>query len=300
MQKSIRIIFILLLLVSQLKGQQAESGKLRDYQDSLAGLGEKIMKAAFSPERIEANYKFIQTLVSALQEPGSYAFGFDLVKNMRVLHAADNSFRIMTWYVDRGNSSYRFYGAIQMNQPELKLFGLVDHSSEFARPEDTVSSYRAWYGAYYYKLVPAQTGDKKYHVLLGWKGGDEKVSARVIEALHFENGEPVFGLPVFHTAEGSKNRVLFRYSSRTSMMLDYLPGKKTIVFDHLVPAAAEHEGNYEFYGPDLSYDGLKLENGQWTLVEDLALENEQDISDKLFNDPEKMKNEPASKLPEDN
>src|SRR3546814_19978852 len=78
------------------------------------------MKSTFSPERIEAGYKFVKTLVNALQDPGSFHFRFDSVKNMRILYAEDHSFRIMSWYVDRGNSSHRFYGAIQMNEPELK------------------------------------------------------------------------------------------------------------------------------------------------------------------------------------
>lgn len=305
MQRGIGIILILFLLASlttpqQATGQQAKSGSLPAYQDTLADLGNKIMKSAFSPERIEANYQFIQTLVEALQQPGSYNFPFDSVENMRILYAPDNSFRIMSWYVDRGNSSYRFYGAVQMNAPELELFGLVDHSNEFAHPEDTVSSYKRWYGAYYYDIIPAGSGEKEYYVLLGWKGLSDKVSGRVIEALHFQGGEPVFGMPVFQTEEGSKSRVVFKYSARASMMLNYLPPKKTIVFDHLVPAAEQYRGNHEFYGPDLSYDGLKLVKGLWQPVENLELENEKSISDKLFNDPEKMQNEPASKLPEDN
>lgn len=310
MQKSIAIISMIILLAATTQAQQQNdsgagatqpgSARLKAYQDSLAGLGKKIMSASFSPERIEANYQFIKTLVDALQEPRSYSFGFDSVKNMRILYADDNSFRIMTWYVDRGNSSYRFYGAIQMNQPELKLYGLVDHTSEFTRPEDTVSSYESWYGAYYYDIIPVESRDRKYYVLLGWNGGNERVSRRVIEVLHFRQGQPVFGLPVFRTSEGPKNRVVFRYSGQASMMLDYLPGKKTIVFDHLVPFSQGQTGNYEFYGPDLSYDGFALQNGQWQLVENLELENDRNSLDKFFNDPENMQNEPAEKLPEDN
>lgn len=314
MQKLTGIFFVLLLLTAGANGQQTDIkgrdtasrpdqqalARLLTYQDTLTALGDTIMNGAFSPERIEANYRFVKTLVDALQVPGSYHFGFDSVTNMRILYAADNSFRIMSWYVDRGNATHRFYGAIQMNQPELKLFGLVDHSSEFANPEDTVSSYQAWYGAYYYEIIPVEAGPRKHHVLLGWSGAGPKISRRVIDVLHFENGRPVFGMPVFQTPEGIKTRIVFRYSSRASMMLDYLPEKRTIVFDHLVPLAEEHRGNYEFYGPDLSYDGFALQNGQWKLAEDLELQNERNSSDKLFNDPERMRNMPASKLPEDN
>lgn len=270
-----------------------DNGRLAIYQDSLAALGKRIMSDPFGPERIEANYQFIQTLVRALQVPGSYDFPFRQVENMRILQAPDHSFRIMTWYVDRGQADYRFYGAIQMNAPELRLFGLVDHTSEFARPTDSITGYGTWYGAYYYEIIPAERAGKKYYVLLGWKGQDARVSSRVAEVLHFEKGEPVFGLPVFHGRDSIPARLVFRYSSQASMMLDYLPGKKLIVFDHLEPAREENTGNYEFYGPDLSYDGYRLQNGEWVLVEDLKLENRKNESDKLFNDPEKLREQSA-------
>src|SRR3546814_21054604 len=92
----------------------------------------------------------------------------------------------MSWYVDRGNSSQRFYGVIQMKQPELKLFGLVDHSSEFSNAEDTVTSWKTWYGAYYYKLIPVRSARDDYYVLLGWNSNGPGLSGRVIEALRSE------------------------------------------------------------------------------------------------------------------
>src|SRR3546814_1498865 len=95
----------------------------------------------------------------------------------------------MSWYVDRGNSSQRFYGVIQMKQPELKLFGLVDHSSEFSNAEDTVTSWKTWYGAYYYKLIPVRSARDDYYVLLGWNSNGPGLSGRVIEALHFRSEE---------------------------------------------------------------------------------------------------------------
>src|SRR3546814_7582784 len=121
----------------------------------------------------------------------------------------------------------------------LKLFGLVDHSSEFLMSEDTVTLWKTWYGAYYYKLIPVRSARDDYYVLLGWNSNGPGLSGRVIEALHFKNGAPHFGLPVFESPEGIRNRVVFRYSSKASMMLDYLPEKKTIVFDHLVQIGRE-------------------------------------------------------------
>jgi len=53
------------------------------------------------------------------------------------------------------------------------------------------------------------------------------------------------------------------------MTLKYDEGKEMIIYDHLSPSEPKYEGQYEFYGPDFSYDGLKYENGIWNTYFDL-------------------------------
>jgi hypothetical protein len=48
---------------------------------------------------------------------------------------------------------------------------------------------------------------------------------------------------------------------------------KMIAFDHLVPFHPVYSGNYEFYGPDGSFDGLEFVDGLWMLREDLDARN---------------------------
>ena len=47
--------------------------------------------------------------------------------------------------------------------------------------------------------------------------------------------------------------------------------KDMIVFDHLSPSREDLEGQYQFYGPDFSYDGLRWKDCGWVLIEDLDL-----------------------------
>jgi hypothetical protein len=98
---------------------------------------------------------------------------------------------------------------------------------------------------------------------------------------------PVFGMPVF---DGMKDRpgarrIIFEYSRQASMLLDYQTADKTIIFDHLAPRDENVRGQYEFYGPDFSYDGLRLVSGRWRLIEDLPLKNPPSPLDLKFNDP---------------
>jgi len=47
------------------------------------------------------------------------------------------------------------------------------------------------------------------------------------------------------------------------MMLIYDTKFNMIVMDHLSPSSPVYNGDYQFYGPDLSFDALKFEDGLW-------------------------------------
>jgi len=47
-----------------------------------------------------------------------------------------------------------------------------------------------------------------------------------------------------------------------------------IVFDQLEPLDGAEVGMYEFYVPNLSYDGLTFKNGKWRFVENIPAYND--------------------------
>ena len=96
-------------------------------------------------------------------------------------------------------------------------------------------------------------------------------------------------MPVFDgdKERPNKQRIIFEYSKQVSMMLNYLPDDSRIVFDHLSPPDPNLKGKFDFYGPDMSYDGFRLVNGRWRLTEDLELKNAPSQLDEQFNDPRK-------------
>ena len=295
--KYFSIVFTALFFVTgSLKAQHGEADKTRQQlivlQDSMRSLNHKMYNGSSEPERINANYSFIKTLIAALKKPRSFNYGFDSLKSISVLTADDQRFKIFTWNIMNKDGSYRFYGTVQMNNPDgkLQMFPLVDYSSSFKNPKDSVTTNDKWFGAQYYKIIPVTYNVPiPYYILLGWKGNTVKTTKKVIEVLYFKNNKAYFGLPVFENDKDNVNakRIIFQYNRSVSMALNYEPKDGMIIFDHLSPPDEKLAGKFELYGPDFSYDGFRLQNGKWKLVEDLQLKNLPSGNDKLYNDPSK-------------
>jgi hypothetical protein len=274
LKKNFLSFLALCLLSYQCFAQQTNenAGQLKIYQDSLKVLGKKMINDEIDVQRKNANYAFIKMLVNALKTPNSFFFPFDSVRTIAIVNSPDKRFRIFSWAIANDDGSYRFYGAIQMNSGSLQLLPLTDYSPAIANPEDTLTDNRKWFGAEYYKIVPVDAPNP-YYVLLGWKGNTVKSTKKVIEVLSFNDGKPAFGLPVFEKNGKIRKRIVFEYTRQVSMLLRYVPEQKLIVFDHLVPPDPKLKNQKDTYGPDLSYDGYRLENGKWIFRENLDMRN---------------------------
>lgn len=303
----LRIVFMFLLVSGLGKialGQRpladAQLTKLNIFQDTLKDLAYKVINSPDQTERFNSNAKMVRTLVRALQTQNSYTFDFDSLKSLSIQRSPDNAFRLFTWHVMNQNGSYRYYGAIQMNSAEkLQLHPLVDFSNNITSAQDTLLDNNHWLGAQYYKIIAVTKNTASPHyILLGWKGNSVKSTKKVIEVLHFKGGKPVFGMPVFEgtAAFNGKQRIIFEYNRSVSMMLNYEQEENRIVFDHLAAPAPEMDKNPEMFGPDLSYDGLKLSNGKWKFLENIELKNRDSDTDDLYIDPRKKNTEIINKL----
>jgi hypothetical protein len=293
--KKILFGLILILTSSTVSAQRvpdaASLKQLRFYEDSLKKLGNKFINDENELERKNANYAFIKTLVIALKTPDSYHYPFDSVKNVSIVYAPDNRFRVLTWHILNDDGSYRFYGAIQMNSNGgLQLYPLEDYSPLLKNPEDSVTDNHKWYGAQYYKIIQPDA-ETPYYTLLGWKGNTAVSNKKVIEILSFKNGYPVLGMPVFDGNGKTRRRVVFEYAREASMLLRYIPENHLIVFDHLSAPDPKTRDKPETYGPDMSYSGYKFKLGRWMYVDNLDMRNVPGASDEQYVDP-KQKTEP--------
>jgi len=275
MKKILGLFFLLsgisILLPAQSKSKlSAETlEKLNQKEDTLALLAYAIVNDSLPEHRFGTCRVFIPKLVEALKTENSFQYPFDRVKAVSIQYPADSSFRIFTWQLYVDTSDYRYYGAIQMNTPELNLFPLADRSYNLkSDPEQAILTPEEWYGALYYNIREVKGPKGKYYLLFGYDGYSFFHKRKLIDVLTFQpNGKPQFGAPVFvHEKKGSpamtKNRVMLEYSSEASVKLSYEETMEMIVFDHLITMGGVY-GQGESNFPDGSYEAYELKGGLW-------------------------------------
>lgn len=246
------------------------------WQDSLLQLGFKMYNEPNEPERLEANYAFIKTLVQLLKQPYSFDKELDTLRMISIKKSTDDVFRIFSWHLTLADGSYRYYGAIQFKTTDgrLSLQPLVDQSHMIEDPIHALTDNNHWYGAQYYEIVPLGNPNKHY-VLLGWKGSTPEITQKTIDILDLSGPEISFGKALFKGkgVDIHATRMIYQYNAHASMLLKYEPQHDRIVMDHLAPADSSLAGQFKHYGPDMSYDAWKIEHNSLNLLEDLPLQN---------------------------
>lgn len=283
-------IFLIIALLGLNARAQQSNQKLYSLQDTLKKISAATVNETNDAKKTEINARFVKTLVEALKIPNSYTFPFDSLRNVSVVKSPDQAFRILSWYVQQGNGTYRYYGAIQMNTGNgpLKLFPLIDQTENIS-DTNSITDNQKWFGARYYEIVPVTSGNRlPYYVLLGWKGNTPETTKKVIEILTFDKEKVAFGAPLFDGKDlKGKNRVIFEYTKANAMTLKTDKKAGMIVFDHLAPFDPEMVGKFEYYGSDGTFDGFKVIGGRLRLQENVELNNDPSQSDELYADPAK-------------
>lgn len=254
------------------------------WQDSLLNLGAKMFGESEETIRIESNFTFVKTLVSALKEPNSFYFAFEKLKMVSILDAPDKSFRIISWNIPLQDGSYLYYGTIQHKSGTIKLTPLLDKTFEINSPEEDIVSNKSWYGAQYYDIRPLA---KNQYILLGWKGHHTDYMKKVIDILNIApDGHVSFGAKVF-SDNPQVARKIFSFTREAAMYLKYNAKETRVEFDHIVPADPSLKGNFKYHGPDLTHDAYRLKNGKLVFEEDILIENSSLEDDGRYIDPKK-------------
>jgi hypothetical protein len=271
-----RSIIILCIIYSVNGIAQADLTKLKQEEDTLAKYSKYMVSAEDASKRFYSDSVFIRTLVRALKTPYSFSYPFDSV-NVSKIYAPDSSFRIFTWEVERDESYYKQFGAIQMQTKDgsLNLLPLFDASDGVSNPSDSVRNNRNWIGAIYYKIVMKEYKGKKYYTLLGFDDNNFESTKKWIEVLSFDNNnQPVFGGRYFDYKEDSIKpaqpayRFCFEYKKDARARLQYDPELDLIVFDHLISESNEPNKKFTLI-PDGDYEGFKWSNGKWMHIENV-------------------------------
>lgn len=249
--------------------------QLRLQEDTLVILSYAVVNDSLADLRFLACRSLIKALVRTLKVENSFLYPFDRLKSVSILAPPDSSFRIFTWQLFVDDSTYRYYGAIQLNERELNLFPLIDRSFDMpGMPVRETMSPDQWYGALYYNIMPFDTREGRKYLLFGFDAYSFFDRRKVLEVLGFDReGKPYFGASVFDRGDGptEEKRLILEYFAEAGVRLNWDPQYELILMDHLIPFANPYTGGV-MYVPDGSYDGLKLEKGRWKYI------------DKVFND----------------
>lgn len=244
---------------------------IKTYEDTLALLSFMIVNDSLKTNRLLAVKKLIPTLVTALKHKNSFQYPFERLKSISIQYPADSTFRIFTWQLYVDENDYRYFGVIQMNTPELKLFPLKDRSFEVADVNKDILPPEKWYGVVYYNLKEFDTNEGRKYLLFGYDGYSFHTKRKLIDVLSFKEGKPVFGSPVFVSLDPNyphapKNRIVLTFSAAASVKLNYDGHLDIIIFDHLIFGSSEVPGQAPSNLPDGSYEGYQLKNGQWEYI----------------------------------
>lgn len=243
---------------------------------------------------------FLVKMEELLRNEASFSYPFDSLKNVSIVTSSDKTLRVYTWLLPSiTKNKFNYFGFLQVKDKKTKKVSLHKLTEGTIIPEELEKKSlpcENWFGALYYKIIENKAKGKIYYTLLGWRGNSLKTTIKIIDALSINKDAIKFGAPVFKSEKGMKHRIVFEYTAQAVMSLRYNEKKKMIVFDHLSPSNPALKGNYEYYGPDMTYDGYKFKNNSWYLTKNIEIGNPSEsdpkknnvkIKNKDFYNPEK-------------
>ena len=254
-------------------------------------------------DRIEANKKFIAAWDLIVSDKNILNYSFDSLNGVSILSPKNNKFKLITWNLNKDDGTHTFFGYLLINNSKrikkgffkhetveaYEHFKLLDKSWQIKNPETYIGTSDKWFGMLYTQLIECDD----FYTLIAWDGNDKLTQRKFIDVLYFKpNGEAVFGKDVFKFPRKNPRRLMFEYSSDVTMSLKFNEKKNQIVYSHLAPReeGTVLEGQFQYYGPDGSFDALELRKDKWVTLEDIDARNEKNKNDRAEKpDPEKQK-----------
>ncbi len=221
-------------------------------------------------------YEVIDTMFqNALEQPGSFDYGWQKLDKIGKLISDDGKVKVFSWLYMKTRDEYHYTCYIQVDKGKGKseIFKLKQGTSSRIKTENYSQTLDDWHGKIYYQLVTTTYKRKTFYTLLGADFNNTISTVKTAEVFAIQRGKPVFRGDQFMIGGTVKKRLVFEYSAEVAMSLRYNPSLDLIVFDHLAPLHPLYHGNFQFYGPDGSYDGLLFIEGIWIFEADVDARN---------------------------
>lgn len=251
-----------------------DSVVIQQQEQLLKKLADKMLTSKVYEERRDANYSFIKEFKKALKTPNSFYYDFSSLDFLKIVYSPDQRFRLITWQIELPAKLKRHYGAIQMNETDLKLFPLIDRSEDMKTPQKFVGDNTKWYGALYYEVVMKEIKGNKKYFLIGYDANHPLSNKKIVEVLQFNSeNKPVLGAPLFQSWKRpteTVTRFLIEYKGDAVVTLHYDKNRKAIIYDHLVPLTKADIGIYIKYVPDGTFDALLWKNNKFFVKQNVV------------------------------
>lgn len=308
----VRFFYTLHILLFAFSGfaqlTDAEIKQFMKAEDSLKKIQAYVFHSKKESSRFEANKIFLNLWKEVLSNEKSLQFPFDSLKEVSRLLSPDKKLRIITWNMLREDETHVFFGFIQVNNVKVskkglfkkettskyEVFPLLDKSAGVNNPELYVGTADKWFGMLYYDIIKS---DDDFYTLLGWDGNTKLAQRKFIDILTFKpDGTPVFGKDVFKIPNKFAKRIMFEYASEVAMSVRYNANRKQIIYNHLAPNTDDPtlQNQYQYYGPDGSYDALYMKKGHWVYEPAIDIRKEKDKNDNAQK-PDPNKQQPVYK-----
>jgi hypothetical protein len=302
------ILFTLFVLALNQFGfaqlSESDNRRFSELEDSLKQIKERVFYSKKEVNRFNANKEFLALWNVILKDEKSILYPFDsLKKDVALVYSPDKKFRIITWDMRKEDQTYFYFGFIQVNNSktikkgflkkektvQYEFYQLLDKSNSIKTPENYISDPSKWFGMLYVDVIKS---DDDFYTLIGWDGNDKLTQRKFIDILSFKtDGTPTFGKDVFKFPGKFAKRIMFEYASEVSMSLKYNANRKQIIFSHLAPSTPDPmlEGQFQYYGPDGSFDALSMKKGNWVYDPAIDIRKDKDKSDNVKKpEPEKQ------------
>lgn len=259
---------------------------LSGYEASIASLADEVLSAPDDASKLAANEKLLELIPEVLSTEKVHKYPFENIQSMSILNSNDSKLRIFNWTLPKSNGTYQYFAYVHFYHKEEKLWKLVrlnDRSDFIPEAENQQLSADNWFGALYVEMISKKTDKGYLYTLIGWDGNRPTSVKKIVDVLTFDQeGNPRFGAPIFHMNRETKQRLIFEYSPTARITVSYNKDEDMIIYDQLVPLDPNAEGIFEYYVPNLNYDGIKFENGSWKWVHNVLINNNKDQDTKRF------------------
>lgn len=245
--------------------------QLVQFEDSLIMAADSMYNAYMPADRVVYTERFIKQLIRALKVPNSYKYPFsNLDTVINVVYPEGKEFRIFNWITQPTEIGFRYYGAIQLDDEDLRLYPMFDYSNELKNgAEDSILRGGKWYGTLIYKIITKNVDGEPVYTLLGKNINNPASNKKIMDPMVLTDKGPVFGMPIFDLGGGIiANRFILEYKKQVNVSLNWDNDMNAIFFDRLVSQVNDPNRKYTFV-PSGEYDGFKWSKGKWEKVNDL-------------------------------